>query len=376
MNRLALSVAGLGAAFLSLWAVPAFAQSTVTVYGLVDAAIESSRSGKGSVTREVSGAGMGSRLGFRGQEDLGDGLSAVFRLEQGFTLDDGQLAQGGRAFGRESSVGLSSTSWGTVQFGRLPTPYYMVLSAVDAFAWMGSGGMLAITRSGTATRQLLAHGVNARNDNSAGYVSPSFGGLQLRALVTAGEGSTAIGRGYSVSARYVSGPIDGVVGWIRQEGAGNANGNADGLVVGGSYDFGVAKVYLGYANEKNTCVTCTGALARVAGVTPTGASEFKLINFGARIPVGTFTAIAQVVRVNDDSQYVVNPGSRDATWFSLGAEYSFSRRTVAYASIGTIGNRNGSQYALGSGTAQQPAAFVAAGDPRSTTATIGMRHSF
>lgn len=304
------------------------------------------------------------------------GLSAIFRLEQGLSLDDGQLGQGGRAWGREASVGLSSAGFGTVQLGRLPTPYSLVLSNVDAFVWMGGGGLLAITRSGTATRQLQANGVNARHDNSVGYTSPSLGGLQLRALVSAGEGSTTIGRGYSASARYAAGPIDAVLGWVKQEGAGNANGSASALVVGGSYDFGAAKVFAGYTDDKNTCTTCTGALARVAGVAPTGASEFKLVNLGVRVPIGSAVGIAQVVRVNDDTEYATNPGNRDATWFALGAEYNFSKRTVGYASVASIGNRNGSQYALGSGSVQQPAAFVASGNPRATSVTIGMRHSF
>lgn len=363
-------------AVLGSFAGIAAAQSSVTIYGVADAFVDVGRAGNGTLTRVGSGGGLGSRLGFRGQEDLGGGLSAVFRLEQGLTLDDGQLGQGGRAFGREASVGLSSTSAGTIQLGRLPTPYSNVLSDVDAFVWMGSGGLLAITRSAAATYQVQPNGVNARYDKAAGYTSPNWGGLQVRALASAGEGSTAIGRGYSASARYTAGPINGVLGWVKQQGRGNANGNATAVVVGGSYDFGAAKLFAGYTDDKNSCTTCTGALTRAAGVTATGASEFKLINVGVRVPVGNFVGIAQAVRVKDKSVYAVNPGSRDANWFALGGEYNFSRRTVGYGSVGTIGNQNGSQYALGSGAMQQAAGFVAANNPRSTTVTLGMRHSF
>ncbi|UUX95328.1 porin [Aquabacterium sp. J223] len=379
LNRNLLVIGTASAALLSFMPSLAMAQqgsaSSVTIYGVMDAFVDVSRAGRGTVTRVGSGGGLGSRLGFMGREDLGGGLAAVFRIEQGLTLDDGQLGQGGRAWGREASVGLSSGALGTVQLGRLPTPYYGVLPGVDAFFWMGSGGLLSITRSGAATRQLSASGINARHDNAVGYSSPVFSGFQVRAMVSAGEASTAIGRGYSWSARYSSGPIDALAGWVRQEGAGNANGQADAWVVGGSYNFGAAKLYAGYTNDKNSCTTCTGALARVAGVSATGASHFKLMNLGVRVPVGAFTGIAQVVRVNDDTNYAVNPGDRDATWVALGAEYNFSRRTVAFASVGTIGNRNGSQYALGSGSVQQPAAFVA-GNSRSTTATLGIRHNF
>ena len=79
---------------------------------------------------------------------------------------------------------------------------------------------------------------------------------------------------------------------------------------------------------------------------------------------GATTAMAQVVRVRDRFRYAVDPGSRDATWFAIGAEYALSRRATAYTSLGSIGNRNGSQFAIG------------AGDPRPTTLAIGMRTLF
>lgn len=102
------------------------AQSSVTIYGRADAGMDSPRSGGSSVNRVFSGGSAGSNLGFRGVENLGGGLAAVFRLEMGINLDDGTLGQGGRAFGREASVGLSDARFGTLQMGRIPTPYYMV----------------------------------------------------------------------------------------------------------------------------------------------------------------------------------------------------------------------------------------------------------
>lgn len=356
--------------------VQAQTASSVTVYGIADAGVESSTAGNGNNFRVISGGLNGSRIGFRGTEDLGGGLSALFRIEQGFTIDDGQLGQGGRAWGREASVGLRSNTLGTLQLGRLPTPYFIAQSGVDAFNWMGSGGLTAITRSAAASRQLLPHVINARQDNALGYVSPKFGDVEVRAVASLGEGSAALGRGYSLSARYTSKTVDLLVAQISQRGANNRNGQANALVIGGSAAIGSARIHAGYTAEKNTCTTCTGALARVAGVTATGASEFRLMNLGVRMPFGAFTGIAQVVQVNDRSTYAVNPGNRDATWLAVGAEYAFSRRTVLYGALGTVNNRNGSQYALGSGTAQQPAGYVAAGNPRSTTATLGIRHSF
>ena len=347
--------------------------SGVTVFGVADAAAEMSSAGRGSTYRVISGGNLGSRLGFRGTEDLGGGLSAVFRIEQGILLDDGTLAQGGRAWGREASVGLASNAWGTALLGRLPTPYYSVHASVDAFSWMGSGGLPAVARSETASRPLLPLQVAARADNALGYTSPTLGGFQVRVLGALGEGSTTLGRAYGASVRYAAGPVVAVLGSMRQNGAGNANGNLQAVVVGGSFDFAAAQVFAGFTDEKNSCTTCTGGLARVSGSTVT---EFRLLNLGVRVPFGGATAIAQAVRLSDRSVYAAPPGDRDATWFAVGGEYSMSKRTMLYGSVGTITNKNGSLYALGSGTAAQPANAVGTGNPRATTAQLGIRHVF
>lgn len=365
---------GLG---VSLAAGVAGAQSsTVTLYGLVDAGLEVSNSGAGTTKRMIAGGSAGSRLGFMGSEDLGGGLAANFKLEMGFAPDVGTLSQGGRAFGREASVGLSSKTFGSFSMGRIPMPYYLALNGIDAFSWVGSGGMLSLTQSGTASRQLLPLAVTARADNSIAYVSPRFGGVEFRALTAAGEGSTAIGRTYSASVRYRSGPVDALLAWARQNGANSASGEATGFTAGGSYDFGPAKLFLGVANEKNACTTCTGALVRTAGITGNRASEFRLTNVGVRVPMGAWTTYAKVTRVQDRSQYAANPGDRDGTWLALGAEYNLSKRTMVYGTVATIGNKNGSNYALGSGTTQQPANAVGAGNPRSRTMVVGLRHAF
>lgn len=354
----------------------AFAQSSVTIYGVADGGLEYSRSGT-SLTRVFSGGAAGSRIGYRGVEDLGGGLSAVFRLEQGINIDTGTLGQGGRAFGREASVGVSSKQWGTVLAGRLPRPYYAVLSGIDAFSWMGSGGMLALTKTGPGGQQLLPLGVDARGDNSVSYISPRWAGIEARALYSPGEkAGTGVGNGLGASARYSVDALDAVVGYTKVEGPSGSTGEVTGAVIGGSYNFKSLKVFAGYAKERNSCTGCTGTLARTAGVTGTGAADFRIMNVGVRVPFGALTAIAQVARVNDRTAYAVTPGDRDATWFGVGAEYAMSRRTTAYTSLATIGNRNGSMYALGSGTVQQSAGRVAAGDPRSTTLTMGVRHVF
>ncbi len=351
------------------------AQSSVTMYGRVDAGMDSPRSGGSSVNRLVSGGSAGSNLGFRGVEDLGGGLAAVFRLEMGINLDDGTLGQGGRAFGREASVGLSDARFGTLQMGRIPTPYYMVQSSVDAFVWEGAGGLFALTRniSPTTQRQVLPMGVSARQDNAVNYVSPRWGGIEFRGQYSFGENSATIGRGYGASARYQAGGFDLNAGFQRQEGPDDAAGKVSAMVLGGSYDARFAKFFMGMTVEKNSCVTCTGAIARLPGAST---SEFRLTNVGVRVPFGQFTAIAQFTRVNDRSDYTALTGNRDANWIALGGDYDLSKRTRLYFGVGQISNKNGSQYVLGTGIAQAPATLVGSASGSSRNIYMGVRHNF
>ena len=351
------------------------AQSSVTIYGRVDSGVDSPRSAGTSINRLYSGGSAGSNLGFRGVEDLGAGRSALFRLEQGINLDDGTIAQGGRGFGREASIGLSDAGLGTLQLGRIPTPYYSVQGNVDAFIWEGSGGLLALTRNinPTTQRQVLPLGVSARQDNAVSYASPRWAGLALRAQYSIGEKSATIGRGYGASARYQIGGFDLNAGFQRQDGADSAAGKVSAMVLGGSYDARFARFFVGMTQEKNSCTTCSGAIARLPGVST---SEFRLANAGVRVPFGQFTAIAQFTRVSDRSDYTAATGDRDANWIAIGGDYDLSKRTRIYFGAARISNQNGSQYVLGTGTAQGPATLVGSANGSSRNIYMGVRHNF
>ena len=108
----------------ALAASAAHAQSSVTLYGLIDAGlmytnnVKTSATSHGSLFQATSGTVNGSRFGLRGAEDLGGGLKAIFVLENGFNVQNGKLGQNGRMFGRQAFVGLSSSDFGTVTLGR------------------------------------------------------------------------------------------------------------------------------------------------------------------------------------------------------------------------------------------------------------------
>jgi general bacterial porin, GBP family len=107
------------AASWSAFSAAALAQSSVSLYGLVDAGITYTNNVKGhSLWQETSGAVNSTRWGLRGTEDLGGGLSAIFTLEGGFSTNNGTLSQGGREFGRQAFVGLADSKFGALTFGR------------------------------------------------------------------------------------------------------------------------------------------------------------------------------------------------------------------------------------------------------------------
>ncbi|WP_049017806.1 porin, partial [Burkholderia multivorans] len=129
-------------------------QSSVTLYGVIDEGLNYTNNvGTGHVYEMASGYAQGSRWGLKGNEELGGGLKAVFQLENGFDVNTGRLNQGGRMFGRQAYVGLSSAQYGTVTFGR------QYDSVVDYLA--------PTTANGNWGGYLLAHPFdNDNTDNS------------------------------------------------------------------------------------------------------------------------------------------------------------------------------------------------------------------
>jgi predicted porin len=369
--------AGIVAILGALCGLAADAQE-LQIFGKVDAGVDSTHAGNGWKSRVISSGYNGSRLGFAGSQPVDDDLSVVFRIVEGFNTDDGSLGQGGRAFGREANVGISSKKFGTALIGRIETPAYRAHILFDAFSF-GTAGLAEITQSASkASYQLTPLANTARVDNSLSYVSPDVAGLKFTGFVSTGEGSATLGTGFDGSLRYTIGAADFIGEFARQRGPGNGGsaGAVESKFLGASYDFGTFKTIVAYTDEKDNCALCTGTLARLPGVTGTNASEFKFGQIGVRVPVGKATLIAQYIRVQDDSQYAVDPGNRNANWIAAGMEYLLTKKDLVYATAGSVKNANGSLYALGTGSAQQLAGAVGPGNPRTTTLSLGINHSF
>lgn len=341
----------------------AFAQSNVTVYGVLDAALDFSNQGDGTLTRVQSGGAYGSRLGFRGAEDLGGGLKAVFTLEAGIGHDTGVLQQGGRLFGRQGFVGLEG-GFGSLTLGRQYSPQFYAFADADVFGLGHAPGLMMITRTNaTGGTAFILNGIanTSRLDNTVVYASPTINGVKARALWGAKEGT--LGNASGLSLHYTAGPLTAGAGYTQLK-DGDGAGKWSGLTVGGSYLINKTRVFAGYTRD-------TDNSTRTA--TSRGTSmRFDLTNVGVQHNLSdAFQLLAQVTRVEDKSSTEV--GDRDSYVFGVGAKYALSKRTTLYTSFGTIGNDDGSAYSLGGGLYT---GGPVTGDARAKTLAVGVVHFF
>src|SRR5450830_153509 len=303
-------------AALGGWAGSASAQMNVTIYGVVDMAIQHENDGRSSKTTLDSGEFYGSRIGFKGSEDLGGGLYANLQLENGFAADDGSLGQGGRLFGRQSWVGLSG-GFGALRVGRQSSPIFIAADALDPFdAGLTSGK----AGQSTSTNGMLGIFRTAfRTDNTVTYLSPNLNGFSSSLAYTFGEaaGSTAANRQMGLSASYENGPA--YVG-LALHNANDVLGNASKqALLGGTYNFGVVKAALAY--QKNTSALHT--------------LDNKSWMVGVTVPAGSAAnVLASFIRSTDNNVASANSGSQ----WALGYTYDLSKRTTLYTSYSRNSN--------------------------------------
>lgn len=360
-------------AMAALLATPlAMAQSSVTIYGVLDLAITRASTGPANITRVDSGTGWGSRLGFKGTEDLGGGLKANFLLEQGFDASTGALQQGGAAFGRSSWLGLSGTNWET-RIGRQLSPTALSLLAVDP----GVGNYYAnLQQTGIGSLQSPASGAGdpghqstARINNSAS-VRWTQGSWMVRALVAPGQSdSTGAGNLHGGSLTYENGPVLGTAAYTRFKQyakdipSGAMPGWQTEWTLAGAYNFGPVKLEGGFysfdPSERNKTLTASTVLK----------SQSRWI--GATVPTAYGQVLLQYLRNNVQRM----PGVAEANSDILGATYEhfLSKRTVAYVTGGSVRNSATSNTLLvGSTTAVVPGTMGAS----VKAVSFGLRHSF
>lgn len=172
-------------AVLGGFAGMAAAQSSVTLFGVVDVAATYVKNDDAKQKKLTSGGNSTSRLGFRGVEDLGGGLKASFWLESHINVDDGTQNSSGKFWHRRSTVSLSG-GFGEVRLGRDLLPTWTAFANYDPFGTVGVGdkGRLFNVYGGAATK--------IRADNIIAYFLPStLGGIYGQVSVAAGEGNDA-----------------------------------------------------------------------------------------------------------------------------------------------------------------------------------------
>ncbi|RQR67671.1 porin [Burkholderia sp. Bp9126] len=193
-----------GALSIALFSVAAHAQSSVTLYGMLDAGIAytNNQSGK-SAWQQGSGLLSNTVFGLNGAEDLGGGLQALFRLESGFNLNNGAQSYRNTMFGRRAYVGLQSDRYGTLTLGR------QYDSVVDML------GPLAMSNNGDGNN-LAAHPFDNDNvddsfyiDNAVKYTSPTIAGVQFSGLYGfSNQPGFSNNRAYSAGVSYTNGPVN------------------------------------------------------------------------------------------------------------------------------------------------------------------------
>lgn len=297
------------------------AQSAVQIYGLFDLGVVVERGGPdGSVTKLTNGVINGSRLGFRGREDLGGGLAAVFVIENGFNGDTGTLGQGGLIFGRQALVGLESP-WGSLKLGRQYTPYDALLATIDPFG-VGYAGRI---------NNVFSFNYIGRVNNSIQYQTPTIAGFTGTLLHGFGEvpGDSGAGRYAGVGLAYQNGPI--TVRLSHQD-SNNATdtGSVKNTGIGGIYDFGVVKAHLAFGMNK----TDAGGVDLL---------DDRDVMVGATVPVGIGRFMVSYVRKEDKL-----PAGNDASQLGIGYLHPLSTRTSLYTSVAKIRNKRAAAYTVGS----------------------------
>lgn len=362
----------LAAALFAGFAGVAQAETSVTLYGLIDTGIgynrvemRDSAGDKQKATRVgfIGGVQSGSRWGLRGSEDLGDGLRAVFVLESGFGSGNGDSLQGGRLFGRQATVGLASDSWGHFDLGRQTNIASKYFADIDSFGGSFDQANIGMGISSTNT---------VRYDNMAMYQTPSFSGFQFgigysfntndKDITNNNWRTSNNDRALTTGLHYANGPLTVALSYdsINTSNVRNDDVTPRVYAIGAAYDFDVVKLSLAYGRTEN---------GWIGGLNASGMKE----NFDNTVPaievddgfransylVGLSAPIGAASKVFGSWQRVsVNREGETMNVYSLGYTYDLSKRTNLYAY-----SSYASDYYFQNGA-------------KSTTTGVGVRHRF
>jgi predicted porin len=331
----------------------AFAQSSVTLYGKIDLGmVYDSGSPSGKSVRLDSGVTGGSRLGFKGVEDLGGGTKFSFQLETGFCADSAaaststltvknssgttvgtttqsvpNFCTGSNNFMGRQAHGDLTGAFGALSAGRQYSLGFNNLATIDPFG----AGFAGQANNVTAAGVYLVDPSGIRLNNSVIYSTPNAAGFTGSVEASFGEtlGNWQANRETGAGLNYASGPAYAGVTYYD---VGNSTGTGAAkkvLTAGGTYDFGVVKIH-GLAQN----------------VTGTSTIDYRNFMVGVTVPVGPASIMASYVRHNDRTTT-----NQDANQLGVGVLYPLSKRTSLYSSFARIQNQNGAAFLVGNATA-------------------------
>lgn len=331
----------LAAALCAIFPLMASAQSSVAVYGLVDAAVAREDTGAPDGSRTVinSGNQSSNRIGFRGVEEIGNGLKATFNLEAGLALDTG--AADAVLFGRRAVVGLEG-GFGALTIGREYTPIADIAAATDINGQGFYGTNLSSFNAGRLTRRI---------SNSVNYRSNAMSGFKLGLAYGLGETTTGPSQNLmGVGASYTLGNLYLGAGYHTIER--QLSGDDKDMMFGVAYKIGAVELKGNYM-----------------AADPIGANnKYEQINVGASYAFGANKLFANVQRNEMEA-------SAKGNAFSLAYSYALSKRTNVYTSYATMRNNATGLFGLNSpGVNVNPPASAPGADP--SVLALGVRHSF
>ena len=359
------------------------AQSSVTLYGLLDGGLRYqsvSLANSDAVTNFGGAYGVqsGNRFGLRGTESLGNGNSAIFQLENGFDLGNGNSQQGGRMFGRQAWFGLENKGWGDVRLGRMTNlASDWLVGGIDPFS--AGFGQLNMGHAFTS-------GNTVRLDNTLMYRSPTMSGFQaglgysFATGLTSNGGTTGYGfetsnnsRQITAGLKYANGPVYAAASYDKAYAADSSamsGQSVNNWSLGASYDLKVVKLAAGYGQTRDGFWAGSGAGGTGASLAtgPNGNTSalvfapgvgYNSYIVGATVPVNAVSRVLlswTMVAPNTNMKDAYNAQNQSS--YNLGYTYDFTKRTNLYAYAGQSVN------------------YATVDTAKSTVVGVGMRHQF
>lgn len=372
-------------ALAAAFAAPAFADTAnVNVYGAVNMSVESINNGdsalgtKGSTATKVSS--NVTKLGFKGTQDLGDGVSAIFQIEQQIDADNSSATGAKSTFAtRNTFVGLSDKALGTVQLGKMDTPYKASTRSLDAFgdSLADNRSLMGGVTSSNVTSKSAAIGFDGRDADVVAYTSPVMGGVTLSlAYVVGAESNTRTtvnqGSATSFAAMYQAGDLSANAGYEVHSLGTNGSGTIASATAGtdGEKETGF-KFGVGYKMD----ALYLSAIYEKISDTFSAATKYdhNVINVAAKYDINSNNTVKLAYSKASEINGLADTG---ATQASVGFDHKLAKTTSVYALYTVLTNGDQSDYTL-TDAGSTGGNFAATGKGSKVSAmAMGVKHAF